>query len=274
MRTFCFVFLVSCASGSFLLTSGCGAGTPATIAASPALAGNWNIAEAAAPVSSSQIASFGGALSVSSSGSIVGVLHTIPVSGKTAAGLCVPPSAAIPVSGTLSADNTLSLQSSPVSGNTLLVRGTYTAATATTQASLTGGTYSITGTCAVAAQPARAVRMNAISGTYTGTFVSSSGSSVPVSATLTQTTQPDSNGTYHLQGNATFPPDSCVVSPVVTDSTVTGNAFSATYTDQTTHATVTASGTLSTDASVLTISSYTLTGPNGCSDTGTGSLHL
>ena len=202
MRTFLVTMLVCVLA----VLNGCGAGAPMPLVADPALAGNWSIASSSAPGSMAQVASVGGALSVSS-GSVSGVLHTIPVTGQSAAALCVPPSTAIAVSGALAAGNVLTLQSSAFNGNTLQVSGVYTPATASTQASLNDATYSITGPCGVTARPAQAVWVNAINGTYTGSFLSASGSSIAVSATLTQTTQPDSNGTYHLQGNATFPYD-------------------------------------------------------------------
>ena len=118
-----------------------------------------------------------------------------------------------------------------------------------------------------------AAQYQTISGAYAGSFVDGDGYSLPVTATLTQTTQPDATGMFHLTGNATFPGNPCLTAPVITDSTVTGSSLSATYSEQQNGQTntVVASGIFNQDASVLTITNWTFSG--GCgSDTGTGVL--
>ena len=129
------------------------------------------------------------------------------------------------------------------------------------------------GSCALAIQPMVAAQYLPISGTYTGSFVSDQGGSLPVSAQLQQQGSADANGNFTLQGTGTFAQNPSVVSPVVTSSTVTGNSVNWTYTDTTTGAVISASGTFNTDATVLTIGSYVLSGgPGSCADTGHGTL--
>ena len=240
---------------------------PASAAATSAMAGNWSIQASTAPASGSQIAALSGG--VTAQGSLVtAVLHSVPVASQTASALCYAPSKLITATGTLKADNTVVLTGA-FDTSQLTIDGTWNPTTKT----LDKATFAITGSCAVAAQPASAVHYDNINGTYTGNFNSAQGVTIPVSATLTQTTSPDANGTYQLQGNATFPSgDPCVSSPVVTTSTVTGSNFSATYTDPNSGATIVATGTFNQAATVLTISNYTLTGTGGCSDNGNGVL--
>jgi hypothetical protein len=138
---------------------------------------------------------------------------------------------------------------------------------------VSGGACAFPQTSGSASAQAVATQYDAISGTYSGSFVDPDGNSLAVTATLTQTTQPDANGTFHLTGSANFASGNCIDSPVVTDSLVTGSSLSATYT-QTVNgvtSTVVGSGTFNADATVLTITNWTLSG--GCgADSGTGVL--
>ena len=256
-----------CAASLLAVLSGCGDnGTPKSTANASTVTGNWKFSAAGTPASASQIAALSGALS-GDKDVVTGTLHTAAVLGQSSSQLCYSTTSPIAVSGTLGANNTLTLKSQSFGGNVLNLSGTYNSTTR----SLSNATFSISGSCGVAAQPMVALAYQPISGTYTGTFASVDGYQIPVTAQFTQTTSPDANGTFHLTGSATFPPDGCIASPVVTDSVVTGDSFSATYTDASTHAQVVATGSFNTDATVLTISNYTLTG-TGCTDTGHGSL--
>ncbi|MBS1814822.1 MAG: hypothetical protein JSS87_08130 [Acidobacteria bacterium] len=256
-----------CAASFLALLSGCGDnGISKSNLNAQTVNGNWKFSATATPASASQIAAISGALS-GENDTVTGTLHTTAAVGQLPSQLCYSATSPIAVSGKLNADNTLTLKSQSFAGNVLTINGTYDASTQ----SLNNANFAISGSCGIAAQPLVAAQYLPISGTYTGNFTSVDGYTVPVSAQFTQTTSPDANGTFHLTGSATFPPDGCIASPVVTDSVVTGDAFSATYTDANTHAQVVATGSFNTDATALTITSYTLTGP-GCTDTGHGSL--
>jgi hypothetical protein len=256
-----------CAATLLTVLSGCGSnGTLKVPANAQSVTGNWKFAATGTPASASQIAAISGALS-GENDVVTGTLHTTAVVGQSSSQLCYATTSPIMVSGTLAANNTLTLKSKSFAGNVLTISGTYNKSTQ----SLNDATFAISGSCGIAAQPMVALAYQPISGTYTGTFASVDGYQIPVTAQFTQTTTPDSTGTFHLTGSATFPPDGCIASPVVTDSVVTGDAFSATYTDANTHAQVVATGSFNTDATTLTISNYTLTG-TGCTDTGHGSL--
>jgi hypothetical protein len=202
---------------------------------------------------------------------ITGVFHA------ATAGACVDTGSRITVSGSADASGNLTLTSAPfASGSVLSIQGQL----AEDGKSISKAVYGVNGgACAFAkvngssTAPAVAMEYQAISGSYVGSFVDADGNGLPVTATLTQTSQPDANGTFHLSGSANFASGNCIDSTVVTDSTVTGSSLSATYT-QTVNgvtSTVVGSGTFNADATVLTITNWTLSG--GCgSDTGTGSL--
>jgi hypothetical protein len=169
------------------------------------------------------------------------------------------------------------LTSTGFSGGTVTVSGTLSS----TQNSLTDATYGVTngsGTCATAKATSAVVgKYQTLSGAYTGTIYSVTGESLPVTTSFTQTTAPDANGTYHLQGNSTFGAlQPCLPSPpTVSDSTVTGSTLSATYTETPSGGspiTVVVNGTFSPDASTLTLNSYQITGGYCDGDSGHGVL--
>jgi hypothetical protein len=207
---------------SFL--SGCGSGGVTAIA-SPSLKGNWSFEATATPSSASQIAGVGGALMVSSTGAITGLLHTLPADVANLSSLCYATTDVIPVTGTLTGDNTLTLTSSPFAGNALTVRGTYVAGSATMPSSLVNATYSITGPCGVATQAVTAQVVSTINGAYNGNFAA--GSPLPplgtaFTATFSQATTPDpTTGAYQVTATASFPSDPCLPTPVLTTGNVT-----------------------------------------------------
>lgn len=264
-------------SSLFLLPlfTGCAGSSLQSIATSPAMAGNWKVIAAAAPASVAQVAALAGSLQVAggsgAASSVTGVLHPIAVAGQSAAQLCVAASQGIAVSGSTAADGTLTLTRANVAGGGVLtVRGSYDS-TAHTLANAQFGIRG--GSCAVTLQPAVAQQYQPINGTYTGTFTASDGSSLAVSAQLTQTSSADANGNFTLSGTGTFASNPCVGSTVVSNSTVVGDSMTWTYTDANTGAQIQANGTFDSTASTLTLSSYTLTGgPAGCAGTGSGVL--
>jgi hypothetical protein len=232
------------------------------------VSGNWQLASDS--LQAAPLPQLSGSFSGDST-AITGLFHT------AASGACITPQTIVTLSGKADARRNLVLTSSPFDdGSVLTIRGVLAA----DGHSMVDASYSVMGgTCAFAAEngtrvaPMIAAQYQTISGNYAGTFVDVDGDSLPVSATLTQTTQPDADGVFHLTGNATFPGNPCLTSPVITDSTVTGSSLSATYSQQQNGATntVVASGTFNADASVLTITNWTLSG--GCgADNGTGLL--
>lgn len=261
------------------LLAGCSGGLNATPAAVPAadttahaaLAGNWKFSSPA--TNSRGLSSVAGSLAVKGT-AITGTLH--PLSGT-----CAVANTPFAVAGSVDAHNLLTLSSTAFAGGAFSLSGTV----ADDQRSLSNATYTIAGgACAFPsassvpnavsprdAAPVTAQQFQPISGSYAGSFSDSSGVTLPLTANLSQPTTPDANGVYHLTGYATFDHNPCLNTPVVTDSTVTGDTISATYTDATTHNTVVGTGTFSADASTLTISNWSLTGSCG-GDEGTGHL--
>ena len=233
------------------------------------VSGNWELTSSSAQAA--PLPQLSGSFSGNSS-AITGLFHT------TVAGACITPQTIVTLSGKADADLRLSLTSTPFDdGSVLTITGTLVA----DGHSISDASYNVVGgSCAFAAgvgssvaPPMIVTQYQTISGNYSGNFMDVDGDSLPVAATLTQTTQPDANGMFHLTGNATFPGNPCLTSPVVTDSTVTGSSLSATYSQQQNGQTntVVASGTFNQDASVLTITNWTFSG--GCgADNGTGLL--
>jgi hypothetical protein len=197
---------------------------------------------------------------------LTGLLH------PTIGGECVTPQTIIPVTGFVGAEDVLTLTSGDFANGSVLK----VTALVGTNNELSKVSYSVVGgSCAFAnattkASTATITQMASVSGTYQGTFSDTAGYSLPVTAILTQTTQPDANGMYHVSGNANFAGNStCITSAVVTDSTVTGNTLSTTYTQQSNS--IVATGTFDSTATELTITGWTLSGPCG-PDQGTGVL--
>jgi hypothetical protein len=225
------------------------------------LSGNWQISTDAAQAA--QLPQLSGSLTGSGS-AITGIFHA------TNSNTCISPQTKIAVSGSLDGHNLLTVTSTPFAGGSILkLIGTVTSGNR-----LEVSAYTITGgSCAFPAGAksisATANLLQPVSGTYQGTFTDSDGASLPITATLTQTTQPDSNGVFHVSGGATFDSNQCVSSPIVADSAVTGNTLSTTYTQQ--GNTIVATGTFDDNATTLTITSWNLDGPCG-SASGTGVL--
>jgi hypothetical protein len=189
-----------------------------------ALSGNWQISTD--PSQAARLPQLSGSLTGTGS-AVTGIFHA------TSSNECISPQSKIEVAGSLDEHNVLPLTSAPfASGSILRLIGTVNSGNR-----LEVSTYTITGgTCAFSAGAtsisATAHLLQPVSGTYQGTFTDSEGDSLPITATLTQTTQPDSNGVFHVSGGATFDSNECISSPIVADSTVTGNTLSTTYTQQ------------------------------------------
>ena len=255
------ILLAACLTACSSAPIGSATGTAAATPSATALSGNWQIS--ADPTEAAQLPELSGSLTGSGS-AVSGIFHA------TTSNACVSPQTRIAVSGSLDEHNVLTLNSAPFAGGSILrLIGTVASGNR-----LAVSTYSITGgTCAFSAGAnsisATANLLQPVTGTYAGSFTDSDGTSFPISATLTQTTQPDGNGVFHVSGGATFDSNQCVTSPIVADSTVTGNTLTATYTQQ--GNTIVATGTFDAAATTLTITSWTLDGPCGPAS-GTGVL--
>ncbi len=270
------------------LLSGCASGTlPETSANSfAALSGNWQFSSTSA--ATARLPSVGGSLAVQGN-TVTGALHPLSLS---AISQCLPASTTLPATGSIDTASRLTL-SAPVSGGILTLSGTV----APDRKSLSAPTYTLTGgACASPAvqsapqlvalpssvqtisprdsslPPVTAQQYQPVSGTYTGTLTTAEGESFPLTSTLTQTSQPDANGVYHVTGSAASPGNACVPASLpATASTIDGGSISTTYTDANTGATITGSGSSSPDASTITISNWSIHSLCG-QDTGTGIL--
>ncbi len=114
------------------------------------------------------------------------------------------------------------------------------------------------------------------SGSYTGNFVGADGDTTPVSATLSQSSNPGSGGGYTLSGAVSFPSSPCLSTAAIADasSTVTGGALAATYNASAggQPVTITAAGTADATANTITITHWTIAGGPCDGYSGTGML--
>jgi hypothetical protein len=247
------------------LLSGCSATQTAPSVNSYAQAvGNWQFTSSA---KTSLLPALAGNLTISGS-QVSGMLHP-----QASPYDCVSYKTSFPVSGPIDSDGSLTLTSTGFSGGHLTLTGKLS----TAQNTLTNAAYSVSnGVCALNTTSSSGSLYTPVSGTYSGTIYSDAGTSLYVSTVFTQTTQPDANGTYHLQGNSTFGSmQPCLpVPPSISDSAVTGSSLSATYTESPngTLVTVVVDATFTPDASSLTLNSYHITGGYCDGDSGHGTL--
>ncbi len=265
------------------LLSGCAPGVSNTTSASvnpfANASGNWQFNSTAA--AARRLPTVGGSLSINGV-NVSGNLHPLHVSGPQ----CLPAATVLAVTGRIDSASHLTL-SAPLPGGTLSLSGTL----AVDGRSLSDPTYTVTGgDCAApAAQTAAqtafardtppnakpqvtAQQFQPLGGTYTGTLTTADGETFSLSSNLTQTSQPDADGVYHVSGSAISPGNPCVPSALLaTASTIDGGSVSTTYTDAATGTTITGAGSSSPDASTITISSWTITSPCG-QDSGSGTL--
>lgn len=256
------VLLLAVATAAAALVAGCGEKSPSP-GVGTALSGNWSFTPAAATVQS-----VAPALNL---GFTQGAYETVSAVARLSGSSCISPTTNILLTGSVAADNQMELVSSTFSGTTLTLKGEVAAngkGIAGASWSFAGGSCGALGTAEV-----RATDYSNIGGTFTGTFVDTSGNQIPVSAMLEQTTEPDQNGQFSISGTATFPSNTCFVQqPTVTQSVVTGSSLTMTYTDPGSSAVLTASGTFNAAATQLTISSWSIAGGSCGGDSGTGSL--
>ncbi len=113
-------------------------------------------------------------------------------------------------------------------------------------------------------------------GNYTGHFIGADGASIPVMATLSQSSNAGPGGGYALSGSVSFPTSTCLNTAMIdsAQSLVSGGALSATYVatvaGQT--VTITAVGTVDANAVNIGITKWTIAGGSCDGYSGTGSL--
>jgi hypothetical protein len=112
---------------------------------------------------------------------------------------------AISMTGTITSSGDLTLTSSPVQGaEVLTINGIISGNT------LNGGTYSIAGGCADGdSGTVSGWAASPLGGTYKGSFLSKSGLTIGTSVSITQASQPSSDGIYSASGNVTFSNSPC-----------------------------------------------------------------
>ena len=220
-------------------------------------AGNWQISSSAP--AAARLPVFSGEFT-NRSGTISGILHS---QSETA---CVSPATSFTLTGSTSSKNLVTL-TGRVAGGALTVTGTL----AENGKSLTAATYSITGgACALPAKvQAVAQAFAPITGTYSGNFADIDGQIAQVTADFSQSTTPDPEGNFTLAGTATVSNNPCFPSTIpISKTQVTGGTFTFTYAAD--DNSVTANGTFNSEATVLTINSWTSSGSCGA-DTGVSS---
>lgn len=195
---FSFAALVcGCGSGSSGTTSSTAPPpTPPTQSFTPALNGNW----ALHLTSGSGAVNDGGGNFTTAGSKVSGTVFLEPSSCFVTLVNGFGQLDSIAVAGTVTSSGALTLTSSPVQGvEVLTIKGTVSSS------GLNAATYSVAGGCDAgdggtvsgwAAPP--------LDGTYTGNFISKSGITNGVSVTITQSSQPGSNGMYSASGSATF----------------------------------------------------------------------
>jgi len=241
-----------------LLLSGCGQVNTSTQVGT-SLSGNWSFTPSGSNI-------------VLNLGFTQGAYETVSAVARLNGSSCVSPTTDILLTGSVAGgNNQMMLVSSAFNGTTLTLEGQVSGdgkAIAGAVWTFTGGNCGSLGKSNVTA-----TGYTAIDGTYTGTFVSTGGTQIPVSALIEQTSQPNADGQFALSGTATFTGANCFVDqPSITTSLVTGNSFSMTYTDPGSSAVLNAAGTLNGQATQLNITSWSITGGPCNGESGTATL--
>ncbi|HEX3987245.1 MAG TPA: hypothetical protein VHX13_11625 [Acidobacteriaceae bacterium] len=256
---FCCSFLAVTGGLALVLFAGCGQINSA-LRVGTALAGNWTFA----PSSSSVVLNLG---------FTQGAYETVSAIARLQGTSCVTPQTDILLTGSVDANNNVTLVSSAFGGTTLTIQGQLAAngkGMAAAQWAFAGGNCASLGKANVTA-----TNYSTIGGTYLGTFTDRDANPIGVSAFLQQTTQPDENGQFSVSGTATFPSSPCFTQqPTVTSSLVTGSSLSMTYTDPGSGAVLTATGSFNSAATQLTIASWSIVGGSCNGDSGTGTMTL
>lgn len=185
---------------------GGGAGVPGNgTSSTPDMSGNWSM-----HATSAQADAYVGGVLTQSGEKLSGVFHVVNST-------CYDVMTDVPVTGTISG-NTAQLTTASVDSQVL---------TATLTAAANGGsatgTYKITGGCGGGdAGQLSGNRIPPYTGTWKGSFQSSSGVQVGVAANITQT-GPDAHGWYQLSGTVTFQNSTCFTQGTITNSIASGD---------------------------------------------------
>ena len=251
---------ISILSASLLIV-GCGSGlAPSVLTNASAITGNWQLSSTDS--SASQLPSLSGQFTGLNS-KVTGVFHS------DSSDACVAPATVIALSGISGADSVVKLTGS-LAGGTLTISGTLSADGKT----LTGASYNVTGGSCAFSAPAEATAQaySPVNGSYAGTFTNVTGHTIAFNVDLSQATTPDANGDFPLSGGSTLVNNFCFSGQInISNAMVTGENFTLTYTDTSLGNSVLVQGTLSVDASTLTVTNWVLSGP--CNPTsGTGLL--
>jgi hypothetical protein len=267
MRCFVAAFLVLPA-----ILAGCGGSSSSSLGNSPtsypALSGNWSIAL----IPSNPLAfepELGGYIT-NTGGAVSGTLHAVDSSCFTAA-------QDIAISGSVTPEGSITITSAAVSGQTISFTGFTGPSNAPARDPLVLiGSYSITGGCA--GGQSGTILGNVVpplTGTFSGTFESVSGLSIPVTISVIQSAA-NSDGEYTVSGAATFTGSPCFSAGTITSSVLFGENLQATITtDKSGVLQFTSIGILlsSTSSSGITIlGEYKVTAGSCAGDTGSGTL--
>jgi|ERR1700761_1199624 len=179
--------------------SGCGSNSSSSKNATPAMNGNWEIKAVSQTTGTTYL---GGANLSTTGNTITGILHfTNMPCGFTVNGYMYD----TPVTGTISSNGKLELSTTDINGLTLNISGIWSSGV------ISNGTYTVSGACEYENGDHGSLTgfpVPPLSGTYTGSFQSSSG--VPVRATMVLSQSSfSSDGIYSLTGTATFDGSPC-----------------------------------------------------------------
>jgi hypothetical protein len=184
------------------------------------MTGNWTLIGESQVIGNPWLA--GGYLT-NTNGSVSGTIHMLNSS-------CYLLSQDIPVTGTVTTASittagTISLTSSSVSGQGISVKGTIAAGGSE---EVLEGSYTIAGGCAAGDKgTVEGMTVPSYTNTYSGTFVSVSKISVPVSMTIAQT-GPNSDGIYQATGSANFTGSNCFSTATISSSEILGDYMAIT----------------------------------------------
>jgi hypothetical protein len=128
----------------------------------------------------------------------------------------------IPLTGTINAQDNISVTSSVVDGSVL----SFTGRLSPDHSSISGGTYRFRGGCVDRENgPLTGVQVSQVAGVYSGTMAGGPNGSVTVSALLTQSQSTDVDGFFPVNGTVTVASSACPASFTLYGSVMVGNVI-------------------------------------------------